>query len=87
MIEFAVHMAKASSRKPCDSCGVQGARLFLVRNLKELEGCLLAPKMERICDPCREQIFLELEALKRQAARMSAGLRMRSKTKKHAKII
>ena len=60
-----------SSRKSCDCCGVRGTRLFLVRNLKELEGCLLAPKMQRVCDHCREEIFLELEALKRQAARMS----------------
>jgi hypothetical protein len=64
-----------NSRKSCDGCGARGMKLFLVRNLRELEGCLLSPKLQHICEHCREQIFLELEALKRQAARMSSTQR------------
>ncbi|MEW6731626.1 MAG: hypothetical protein AB1489_09895 [Acidobacteriota bacterium] len=73
----------SNGRKTCDGCGACGATLFLVRNLKELQGCLLAPKLKRICEQCREQIFLELEALKRQAARMSVMKRRRRATTKY----
>jgi hypothetical protein len=76
-------MIKArNSQKPCDGCGAPNRALFYVPNLKELEGCLLAPNLRRICEHCREQIFLELEALKRQAARMGARRRATTRADK-----
>lgn len=75
-------MRTAGKTRKCDGCGARGPALFLVSRLKELEGCLLAPKLVRICEHCREEVFLELEALKRQAARMSSSARRTSRSAK-----